>query len=89
MHAAHLVSGERVVLKVQHPEVAALMAQDLQQSERLAAWLFWLEPSIDTRGMMAEATEVLSAELDYGAAYSSHAYSGHAYSGHTCYGFAY
>ena len=81
MHAARLVSGERVVLKVQHPEVAALMAQDLQQSERLAAWLFWLEPSIDTRGMMAEATEVLSAELD--------SYSGRAYSGHTCYGFAY
>ena len=60
MHAARLVSGERVVLKVQHPEVAALMAQDLQQSERLAAWLFWLEPAVDMRAMMAEATEVRS-----------------------------
>ena len=36
------------------------MAQDLQQSERLAAWLFWLEPAVDMRAMMAEATEVRS-----------------------------
>lgn len=65
VHAARLATGERVVLKVQHAEVAALMAQDLVQSERLARWLHWLEPSMDMRAMMQEATGLHFAELDF------------------------
>jgi predicted unusual protein kinase regulating ubiquinone biosynthesis (AarF/ABC1/UbiB family) len=54
VHTATLTDGTRVVLKLQHVEVEMKMLQDLQQAERLATTLAWVEPQVDLRALLEE-----------------------------------
>ena len=67
VHAATLVDGTRVVLKVQHAEVEGKMLQDLLQAEHLATKLAWLEPQVDIRPLLEEMATLHRSELDFTA----------------------
>lgn len=68
VHAATLVDGREVVIKVQRPGVAEQIEQDLQILNRLAATASrrWsLAAAYDVVGIVNEFAETLRAETDY------------------------
>ena len=67
VHAATLVDGSRVVLKLQHVEIERKLLQDLLQAEEIAATLAWLEPQIDLRALLEEMASLHRSELDFTA----------------------
>lgn len=68
VHAARLKSGEEVVLKVQRPEIEALVATDLEILRRLAQLAEERFPAVemyDLPGIVEEFGHTLRAEMDF------------------------
>ena len=65
VHAARLTSGAKVVIKLQHPEVAAMMLQDIQQAEVLGRVLAAFEPDFDFTSLIKEANAEHIKELNF------------------------
>ena len=67
VHAARLLDGTDVVVKVQYPGVADAIATDLRASEGLAAMVSAVNANIDAHGVVEEVKARLFEELDYRA----------------------
>jgi len=65
VHAARLSSGAKVVVKLQHAEVARVMRQDMVQSLVLGRLLAFFEPEFDFTSLLAEANSEHEKELDF------------------------
>ncbi|HEV7213537.1 MAG TPA: AarF/ABC1/UbiB kinase family protein [Chloroflexota bacterium] len=68
VHRATLPTGEQVAVKVQRPEIAAIVAIDLDNLRWVISWmrrLTKLAGDVDWNGVLAEFTETLGDELDY------------------------
>jgi predicted unusual protein kinase regulating ubiquinone biosynthesis (AarF/ABC1/UbiB family) len=72
VHAAHLVGGREVVVKVQYPGVAQAIASDLANTELLGALIGFgnrlmgpLRLQSDVRAVVDELSERILEELDY------------------------
>ncbi len=69
-HRAQLPSGERVVVKVQRPNIQALVETDLRALRTIASWLKRYRPiarRADVEALLSEFSRVLREELDYEA----------------------
>ncbi len=68
VHRATLPTGEQVAVKVQRPEIAAIIAIDLDNLRWVISWMRRLTKvagDVDWNGVLAEFTETLGDELDY------------------------
>lgn len=68
IHLAELASGERIVLKVQRPEIATLITADLDLIEMLASAAAKYLPelkALDPLGLVRQLRNALIAELDF------------------------
>ena len=65
VHAARLHSGAKVVVKLQHVEVARVMRQDMVQSLVLGRLLAFFEPEFDFTSLLTEANREHEKELDF------------------------
>ncbi|UYV81764.1 ADCK1, partial [Cordylochernes scorpioides] len=65
VHAARLKSGERVAVKVQHPEVGAHSVVDIATMEVLVRLVAWLFPSFQFVWLAEEMKKNLPLELNF------------------------
>lgn len=68
VHRATLPTGELVAVKVQRPEIAAIVAIELDNLRWVISWmrrLTTIAGDVDWNGVLAEFTETLGDELDY------------------------
>ena len=65
VHGATLKDGRRVAVKVQYPEIAALVRSDLANLRVLFGAIDWLEPDFDLAPLLDELAETVPAELDF------------------------
>lgn len=65
VHGAVLHDGRRVAVKVQYPEIAALVRSDLANLRLLFRAIDWLEPDFDLAPLLEELGETVPAELDF------------------------
>jgi len=65
VHRARTVEGHEVAVKVQHPGVAEAVAADLRNVAAILPIVRLASRTLDARGVMAEITERIGAELDY------------------------
>jgi predicted unusual protein kinase regulating ubiquinone biosynthesis (AarF/ABC1/UbiB family) len=65
VHRAVLHDGRRVAVKVQHPEVAALVKLDVRNLRMLAGIIARREPNFDYRSIAAEIGRQVPLELDF------------------------
>ncbi|MCS6924480.1 MAG: AarF/UbiB family protein [Candidatus Binatia bacterium] len=65
VHAATLHDGRRVAVKVQYPDIAALVELDLRNVAFFIDWLAWLEPRYDFRFVIRELQRYIPLELDF------------------------
>ncbi len=65
VHAAVLRDGRRVAVKVQYPDIAALVDLDLRNVAFFIEWLAWLEPRYDFRFVIRELQRYIPLELDF------------------------
>lgn len=88
VHAAHLLDGREVVVKVQYPGVADAIASDLANAElltsiiSLGARLGPIRVATDPRELAAEIRERISEELDYRIEAANLTEFGERYKGH-------
>ncbi len=67
VHEARLTDGTRVAVKVQYPEIEAIVRDDLKTMKRIFGLLHWFFPVYGLRYVYTEIAEVVTAELDYTA----------------------
>src|SRR5215510_2435908 len=65
VHEATLHDGRRVAVKVQYPDIAALVALDLRNISFFVEWLARLEPRYDFRFILNELRRYIPLELDF------------------------
>jgi predicted unusual protein kinase regulating ubiquinone biosynthesis (AarF/ABC1/UbiB family) len=65
VHAATLRDGRRVAVKVQYPDIAALVDLDLRNVTFFIEWLARLEPRYDFRFVIRELQRYIPLELDF------------------------
>ena len=65
VHRAALADGREVVVKVQHPEVAALVRLDLRNLQALVGIIARREPTFDYRAIVKEIGAQVPHELDF------------------------
>jgi predicted unusual protein kinase regulating ubiquinone biosynthesis (AarF/ABC1/UbiB family) len=65
VHEATLHDGRRVAVKVQYPDIAALVDLDLQNVSFFIEWLARLEPRYDFRFILRELRRYIPLELDF------------------------
>ncbi len=65
VHEARLPSGERVAVKVQYPEIAALVKSDLANLRALLRGVGVLERGFDLEPLVAELARVVPRELNF------------------------
>lgn len=65
VHEAVLRDGRRVAVKVQYPEIAALVRSDLANLRALFRTLGWLEPDFDLMPIVDELGRLVPHELDF------------------------
>lgn len=65
VHEAELRDGRRVAVKVQYPEVAALVRSDLANLRALFRAIGWLERDFDLMPIVDELGRQVPAELDF------------------------
>ncbi|MBI3798945.1 MAG: AarF/ABC1/UbiB kinase family protein [Deltaproteobacteria bacterium] len=65
VHEATLHDGRRVAVKVQYPDIAALVDLDLQNVSFFVEWLARLEPRYDFRFILKELRRYIPLELDF------------------------
>jgi ubiquinone biosynthesis protein len=67
VHLAELRDGRRVAVKVQYPEIAELVRQDLANLRTLFRAIDWLEPDLDLLPIVDELGRHVPLELDFRA----------------------
>jgi predicted unusual protein kinase regulating ubiquinone biosynthesis (AarF/ABC1/UbiB family) len=65
VHEATLRDGSRVAVKIQYPDIAALVDLDLRNVSFFVDWLAWLEPRYDFRFIIRELRRYIPLELDF------------------------
>lgn len=65
VHKAFLPDGRHVAVKVQYPDVAALVDLDMQNIAFFVEWLARLEPRFDFRFVIKELRRYIPLELDF------------------------
>jgi predicted unusual protein kinase regulating ubiquinone biosynthesis (AarF/ABC1/UbiB family) len=65
VHRAELVDGRSVAVKVQYPEVAALVRLDLRNLKTLVGIIARREPNFDYRAIVNELASQVPLELDF------------------------
>jgi predicted unusual protein kinase regulating ubiquinone biosynthesis (AarF/ABC1/UbiB family) len=65
VHKATLGDGRRVAVKVQYPDIAALVDLDLRNVSFFVEWLARLEPRYDFRFIIKELSRYIPLELDF------------------------
>jgi len=65
VHEAILRDGRRVAVKVQYPDIAALVDLDLRNIAFFVEWLARLEPRYDFRFILRELRRYIPLELDF------------------------
>jgi predicted unusual protein kinase regulating ubiquinone biosynthesis (AarF/ABC1/UbiB family) len=65
VHEARLASGERVAVKIQYPDIEAIVRTDLRALRRIFWVLGWLLPEWGFDTIYREIREMVLAELDY------------------------
>jgi predicted unusual protein kinase regulating ubiquinone biosynthesis (AarF/ABC1/UbiB family) len=65
VHRAALRSGEEVVVKVQHPEVASLVPLDIRNLQMMLGFVARRQPGFDYRAIAAEVSRQVPLELDF------------------------
>jgi predicted unusual protein kinase regulating ubiquinone biosynthesis (AarF/ABC1/UbiB family) len=65
VHEATLQDGRRVAVKVQYPDIAALVDLDLRNISFFVTWLARLEPRFDFRFILRELSRYIPLELDF------------------------
>lgn len=65
VHEATLHDGRRVAVKVQYPDIAALVELDLQNVSFFIEWLARVEPRYDFRFILKELRRYIPLELDF------------------------
>jgi predicted unusual protein kinase regulating ubiquinone biosynthesis (AarF/ABC1/UbiB family) len=65
VHEATLQDGRRVAVKVQYPDIAALVDLDLRNISFFVTWLARLEPRFDFRFILKELSRYIPLELDF------------------------
>ncbi len=65
VHAATLRDGHRVAVKVQYPDIAALVDLDVRNIAFFVNWLAKLEPRYDFRFIVRELQRYIPLELDF------------------------
>jgi predicted unusual protein kinase regulating ubiquinone biosynthesis (AarF/ABC1/UbiB family) len=65
VHEATLHDGRRVAVKVQYPDIAALVELDLRNISFFVEWLARLEPRYDFRFILNELRRYIPLELDF------------------------
>jgi aarF domain-containing kinase len=64
VHRATLPDGRRVVVKVQHSTISAILPQDLQHLRKVVGWIAYLADDYDFRPMLHEwSTEAIKGWL--------------------------
>jgi predicted unusual protein kinase regulating ubiquinone biosynthesis (AarF/ABC1/UbiB family) len=65
VHMARLKNGERVAVKVQYPDIEAIVRTDLRALRRIFAVLRWFMPDWGFDTIYREIREMVLSELDY------------------------
>lgn len=65
VHDATLRDGRRVAVKIQYPDIAALVDLDLRNIAFFVEWLARLEPRYDFRFILKELRRYIPLELDF------------------------
>jgi len=65
VHEATLKSGERVAVKVQYPEIEALVNSDLRNLKMLFRAVGWIERDFDMMPLVRELATYVPRELDF------------------------
>lgn len=65
VHKATLYDGRQVAVKVQYPDIAALVDLDVQNIAFFVEWLARLEPRYDFRFIVKELRRYIPLELDF------------------------
>ena len=65
VHRARLADGREVAVKIQYPEIAGLVASDLQNFAFLIGVLARIEPDFDFRVVIDEVQKLVPLELDF------------------------
>ena len=65
VHEATLRDGSRVAVKIQYPDIAALVDLDLRNVSFFVEWLARLEPRYDFRFIIRELRRYIPLELDF------------------------
>ncbi len=65
VHAATLLDGRRVAVKVQYPDIADLVDLDVRNIAFFVDWLAKLEPRYDFRFIVRELQRYIPLELDF------------------------
>jgi predicted unusual protein kinase regulating ubiquinone biosynthesis (AarF/ABC1/UbiB family) len=65
VHEATLPDGRRAAVKVQYPDIAALVELDLRNVSFFVKWLARLEPRYDFRFILKELSRYIPLELDF------------------------
>jgi len=65
VHDATLRDGQRVAVKIQYPDIAALVELDLRNISFFIEWLARLEPRYDFRFILKELRRYIPLELDF------------------------
>ncbi len=65
VHAATLPDGRDVAVKIQYPEMGALVRSDLSNLRILIGAIDWVERDFDLASLLDELSETVPAELDF------------------------
>ena len=65
VHEAVLISGQRVAVKVQYPDIRRIVEMDLRVTRWAFRWLSHLYPHIKWDILHGELSQILNQELDY------------------------
>src|SRR5262245_11669209 len=65
VHKATLLDGRQVAVKVQYPDIAALVDLDMRNVAFFVEWLARLEPRFDFRFVVKELRRYIPLELDF------------------------
>jgi predicted unusual protein kinase regulating ubiquinone biosynthesis (AarF/ABC1/UbiB family) len=65
VHAATLVGGDRVAIKIQYPEARKLFPVDFRSLRRAVRVVRWLNKKLDLRTLADELAEFVLLELDF------------------------
>jgi len=65
VHAARTIDGRRCAVKVQYPQIEAIIDADLRNLGFTLRILAWLEPNFDFRAIARELLKYIPMELDF------------------------